>query len=190
MESRYIFSGAMITCVLFLQSATSFALILDQAQNSPVTIGDGINENRWTWQEFRPAMNNLEQIDLLLQNWNVPEGIDVSFELRRDSSILWSTSFLGNSISRSMEWFVLDTPHIALIPEETYRLCLSSPLTREQISSSINVIWWGARGDVYPRGTSSESFLDFGFRTWAVPEPATIMMFSLGGLALLKRNKR
>lgn len=188
MKSESVISRMTIACVLFFQSATSFALILDQAQDSPVTIGDGINQNRWTWQEFRPAMDNLEQVELLLENTGVPDRIDVFFELRQDSSVLWSTSFSANSISQIRGWFVLDTPHIVLIPEETYRLCLSSPLTYEQISSGINVIWWGAGDDAYPRGTSSESFFDFGFRTWAIPEPSTMMMFILGGMALLRRK--
>lgn len=190
MKKTSIFVGIMIAYGLFFQAASaSSALILDQAQDSQVTVGDGINENRWTWQEFRPTMDNLEQIDLLLSNDNVPEGIDVSFELRKDSTVLWNTSFAGNIISPSMGWFVLDTPHITLIPEETYRLYLTSPLTHEQLSSGINVIWWGAENDVYPQGDCSESFMDFGFRTWAIPEPATIMLLSLGGVVLRIRRR-
>ena len=140
-------------------------------------------------------MNNLEQIDLLLENCNVPAGINVSFELSKDFEVIWSTTFAASSITsndiwETQEWFVLDTPYIELVPEEPYHLRLTSPITLEQMEAGINVFWGGTQGNPYPRGSSDGGWFDFGFQTWAVPEPSAIMLLGLGGLFWLRTKVR
>lgn len=193
MKNKVLF----ISIAVFFQatSISSALLIVDQAQDlveQGPNVGYGINNNLWSWQEFKPAMNNLEQVDLYLEAFNIPVGRTVFFEIRNDQSTLWSTSFSANSIPSGTGWFEIDTPQVSLVPNQTYRLYLTSTLTdADWEQSNSDIIWWGIEGgDPYPIGTSSgySTDFDFGFRTWAVPEPATLLLLTLGGLMLRRRR--
>jgi len=165
-------------------------LFLDQAcEASESGAGCGVEQNLWNWQEFRPAMDNVEQVDIYFESWNVPSGVTVFFQIRDGESILWSTSFSADLIGEGMGWFEIDTPHIPLIPDHSYKLYLTSNLTFEQVLNGA-MLMWPIEDNTYSRGISSVgSNVDFNFRTWAIPEPSTVTLFTVGGLALLRKNK-
>lgn len=180
-------------CLTLIQTSTSFGLIVDQVQDSQIIFADGVNENIWEFQTFQPAMNNLKQVDFMLARYTLPSGINFSFELRKDLEVLWSTSFSANLIPQGRGWFTIETPYIILIPDETYGLYLTSNITREQMDQGINIDWWGNNKNPYLRGYAGPwpglNNCDFGFRTWAIPEPATILILAFGGM-LLKSKKQ
>jgi len=149
----------LISMAVFFQAASiSSAFVINQAQDmvgkGPAeTVGIGINQNLWSWQEFKPTMNNLEQVGLYLGTYDLPEGIIVSFEIR---------------------------------------MYLTSTLTWEQVEANSDIIWWGTEGDPYPRGIASkvsEPPFDFGFRTWAVTEPTTLLMLDLDTVMVRRRRQ-
>jgi len=182
----------LISILLFFQaSSASFAvLVLDQANEPELSLGIGITQVKWEWQEFRPTMNNLEQVDFFIYNYLIPPEEVVFFRITDDSSTtLWSTSFPADIIPKNPQWFVLDTPHIPLIPEKTYRLCLTSTVSKHGPDPS-GIIWWGKTGNLYSRGNSSVTRhpgFDFGFRTWAIPEPTTLFLLGLGAVMLRRK---
>ena len=79
-------------------------------------------------------MDNLEQVDVWLLNLYVPSTVTVSFQVRnRDGrTLLWGTSFSADLIG-GMGWFEIDIPQISLVPNDLYRLYLTSNLTHEQV---------------------------------------------------------
>jgi hypothetical protein len=185
-----------IAAVLQLTSASFAALQLDQANDndSIFTMGFGTRRNsKWAWQQFRPTMNNIEQVDIYLDNWNVPTGKVVSFAVQKDDgTTLWSTSFSSNIVPQT-DWLSIDTPHISLVPENTYRLALTTNITRSE-TSSYDIIWLGTEtGNLYDRGDSrfetNYPGFDYGFRTWATPEPATLLFLAIGAVMLRKKIK-
>ena len=180
---------ALILVVLFACSSMSYGdLILDQACEDMGAVASGLERNWWSWQEFRPTMDNLEQVDFYLENLMVPSSVTVSFQVRGGGTVLWGTSFSADLIG-GMGWFEIDTPQISLVPGDSYRLYLTSDLTYEQIIGGANLIWSAVENDPYSRGISSwESDIDYNFRTWAVPEPMTILLLGFGSLALRKKK--
>jgi len=180
---------ALILVVLFACSSMSYGdLILDQACEDMGAVASGLERNWWSWQEFRPTMDNLEQVDFYLENLMVPSSVTVSFQVRGGGTVLWGTSFSADLIG-GMGWFEIDTPQISLVPDNSYRLYLTSDLTYEQIIGGANLIWSAVENDPYSRGISSwESDIDYNFRTWAVPEPMTILLLGFGSLALRKKK--
>ena len=165
-------------------------LFLDQScEASELGAGYGVEQNLWSWQEFRPAMDNVEQVDFYFESWNVPSGVTVFFQIRDGRSILWSTSFSADLIGEGMGWFEIDTPYIPLIPDHSYKLYLTSNLTFEQVWNGA-MLMWPIEDNTYSRGISSVgSDVDFNFRTWAIPEPAALSLLAFGGLALLRKRK-
>jgi len=176
-------------------SISSGDLLLDQSNDNDrfFTLGFGTWEGNWAWQQFRPTMNNLQQVEIFLDNWNVPEGKVVFFEVQEDDgTTLWNTSFSADIIPEN-NWLILDTPYISLVPEETYRLCLTTNILQGE-TSTFDVIWLGTEsGNLYNRGDSWQESnfpgFDYGFRTWAVPEPATLLLLGLGVVMLRKKDK-
>jgi hypothetical protein len=179
--------------VLFQATSISFGngdLLLDQANTFELDAGAFLFKDHWVWQEFRPTMNNLEQVDFFFDAWSAPDGEVVTFELRdNNDTTSWSTSF-SSDVLPSWGWFVLDTPHIPLVPEATYLLYLTSSTPYNDYGAMPN--WCGTIGDLYTRGDGwwpyPEEKIDYNFRTWAIPEPAAVLLFGLGGLALLRKR--
>jgi len=179
----------LILVFSFACSSISYGdLILDQACENMGLVGSGLSRNWWAWQEFQPTMDNLEQVDLYLENMTIPSGVTVSFQVRDDATVLWDTSFSADLIS-GMGWFEIDTPHVSLVPDNSYRLYITTDLTYEQVMGGADLVWWAAENDPYSRGISSwDSDIDFNFRTWAVPEPVTILLLGFGSLLLRKKK--
>lgn len=180
--------GLIVVFSFACSSMGSGDLVLDQACEDMGLVGLGVERTWWNWQSFQPTMDNLEQVDLYLENIMVPSSVTVSFQVRDGGTVLWDTSFSADLIV-GMGWFEIDTPQISLVPDHTYKLYITSDLTYEQIMDGANLIWDAVENDPYSRGTSSwESDIDFNFRTWAVPEPVTILLLSFGSLVLRKKK--
>ncbi len=180
--------GLMLVFSFICPSISYGVLILDQACEHMWDVGLGLERNWWVWQEFRPTMDNLEQVDVYLDNVMVPSTVTVSFQVRDGGTVLWGTSFSADLID-GLGWFEIDTPQISLVPDNSYRLYLTSDLTYEQIMGGAGLSWEAAQNDPYSRGISSwDSDIDFAFHTWAVPEPGTILLLSFGSLALRKKR--
>ena len=180
----------LILVLSFACSSMSYGdLILDQACEHMWEVGLGLERNWWVWQEFRPTMDNLEQVDVYLISVMVPSTVTVSFQVRDGGTVLWGTSFSADLIGE-MGWFEIDTPQISLVPDDSYRLYLTSDLTYEQILGGAGLSLEAAENDPYSRGISSwSSDIDFAFFTWAVPEPVTIALLALGGLAVVRKRR-
>jgi hypothetical protein len=187
---KYRVLGLILVFSLACSSMSYGDLVLDQASEVMWDVGAGLERNWWVWQEFRPTMDNLEQVDVYLMNAFVPSTVTVSFQVRDGGTVLWGTSFSADLIS-GVDWFEIDTPQISLVPDDSYRLYLTSDLTYEQILGGAGLSWEAARNDPYSRGISSwESDIDFAFHTWAVPEPMTILLLSFGSLTLLRKHRK
>jgi hypothetical protein len=180
---------ALILVLSFACSSMSYGvLVMDQACEDMGLLGGGVEQDLWVWQEFRPTMDNLEQVDFFLENVLVPSTVTVSFQVRDGGTVLWGTSFSADLISWG--WFEIDTPQISLVPDDSYRLYLTSDLTYQQILGGASLIWDAVENDPYSRGISIwGSDIDYNFRTWAVPEPMTIALLAFGGLAVLRKRR-
>ena len=185
---KYRILGLILVLSFACRSMSYGDLILDQACEHMWDVALGLERNWWVWQEFRPTMDNLEQVDVYLCNVMVPSTVTVTFQVRDGATVLWGTSFSADLIG-GMGWFEIDTPHISLVPDNSYRLYLTSDLTYEQILAGAGLSWEAARNDPYSRGISSwDSDIDFAFHSWAVPEPVTILLLGFGSLLLRKKK--
>ena len=166
---KFLFSVA--TFVISL--STVQAKQLDQAQPGPRDYGYWFERDVVRWQEFRPALSILEQIDILLCRQGSPG--DVVVELRDSiNKVLWSTTIPQSSIPPTMgqgTWIAMTIPEVNLTIDESYYIYVRS--TQPSPEPANRYFWGGVIDSAYTRGTSSIEVLpdyDFCFRTWGSPK--------------------
>ena len=161
-------------------------------------------------QEFTPTMDSIVAVELAISAdyLNMNPG-----EIQPITVIIRENVINGNALTTSTILSVVDDDFIELLSNDPYFVWLYFdfgeeisviPDSRYVIEVSMPELgalnWmWDAWEDTYNVGipgyriTSGERQetgypTSFGFRTYAIPEPATIALLSLGGLLLRKRK--
>ena len=114
------------------------------------------------WQEFKPEMNNLVQLDV-----NIAQSCDdcpkLKIEIVDGAIALFTETLAANEIPYGppCNWITISVPKIDLVIGNIYEIQLS-------YTGGAEYYWAGATGNPYINGTSSVgSQWDFCFRTWA-----------------------
>jgi hypothetical protein len=177
--------------------SVSPADVIDQRWERPQSSYDwfsaSIRNNYPIGQEFTAGMNNITGVELSLRDCNFPSGTaTVDVFVREDSiqgSILASESRTFDILEDEWVYFGFG----GVIP-----LTIGSRYVIEATIPSGSDYWcWNAWEDADGIGLPgrlicSGQFLEpgyaFGFRTYAVPEPWTILLLGLGTILLRKRK--
>jgi hypothetical protein len=123
------------------------------------------------WQEFRPSTSKLARVAIRFFKVGYSGDLFVSIK-DSNGNILWSNLVAVDQIPVQLSWLAVPIePTLILVPEEPYRICLST--TVEPLDDSNVYYWEGDIGGNYVRGTSdvaeSGSYpeYDFRFRTYS-----------------------
>lgn len=142
-------------------------------------------------QEFVPSLSGLVGLDLMLVRINPDSGgiiekadLEVSIhEDTIDGAII--TQGIIEAIWPSKTWMHVDFSETTLDIGRTYVIKVYEPV--------MSTFAWVSGGDYEPGAAYFEGVLDLSvdmnFRTYAVPEPVTLSLLSVGALALLRRKK-
>ena len=195
------------TAILFSLFVTTFDLsksygdVIDQRweiPNSPYAWEScSIKNNSPIGQEFTSGMNNITGVELSIRDAYPPSGIaTVDVTIRNDTiqgPILASGTNTFTSTSDKWLWLYFDFG--GSVP-----LSVGNRYVIEASMSSGSEFWcWNAWKDADGIGLPGRlirdgEFLDkgyaFGFRTYAIPEPGTILLLGIGAAIANKKAKR
>ena len=189
--------SVVIVCVVILSStSTSYASIIDQQQPGPRNYGFWFEKDIVRWQEFTPEMSVLDKIELNIIRWGDPGDIIIEI-CEQNENVLYSQIVRETNIPRhnaydyTSDWISIDIPEIDLSINTPYLLKVNS--TEASLTVDDRYFWSGVTNSEYTRGISSVESAwqdyDFCFKTYAVPEPATLSLVGLGSLICLKKRK-
>lgn len=185
--------------ILIFTAGLSYGDVIDQEWKRPSTgdetrISFSIANNAPIGQEFTPEMDNITGVDLSLKDFRDPLGTDdttIEVRIREetiDGVIIASGITTFTTVVRTWMHFDLDGP-VPLIPGNLYVI--------EAVMLVGSEFWtwhsWadtdglGLPGRLIASGVFAEPDNAFGFRTYAVPEPGTILLLGFGALLLRKK---
>jgi len=189
--------SAMIGYIVILNCANiSYASIIDQQQPGPRNYGFWFEKDITRWQEFTPTMTVLDKIELNITRWGDPGNVIVEI-CEQQGNILYSQIVQEENIPKddtydyTSNWISIDIPEISLNINIPYLIKVNS----SEASSTVEnrYFWGGVTNSEYTRGISSVENswqdYDFCFKTYATPEPATLITFGLGSFVCLRKRK-
>ena len=154
-------------------------------------------------QEFTPTLDNIAAIDLPINlGWAHPRGSNGPITVSvRDGTITGNILGAASATPKlpytvANLWVRFDfTEAIPLVPGNLYVIQASAGSPSEFVNWGW-IGWYPVQPDEIPgrpiaNGNVSQGPYPtpFGFRTYAVPEPALAMLLAFGGLTLLRRRR-
>jgi len=180
----------LAVCLLWCAAAPA-TLVLDQSQTE-VTYGFAMGSGSTRWQEFTPTYDTIAQIDVLIQRGSEGAYGDIEIALTDNAgTTLWSDTIANASIPVLQNWIsvTVDGP-VSLVPGQVYKIEMDGVWDAWPQGEAL--AWMGKTESSYDRGVSDPAYAwdgyDYGFQTWAVPEPTTLLLVGLG--AVILRRKR
>ena len=161
--------------------------IVDQEQTSDTAFMARFSQTDLA-QSFMQAADNINGADVKLQPGQGGQGditIDLYDALPNQGGNLMAT---GTDFGVNPgEWAEVRWAVEPITPETTYYLVFTSTDGAMGLTGDTNNPY--PRGNVFanPGYTPFPNF-DYTFRTYTIPEPATLSLLALGGLALLRRR--
>jgi hypothetical protein len=195
----------LITAVSFALFITAFGLntswgdVIDQQWERPSASYDYVN---WSilngspiGQEYTAGMNNITGVELSISDSYPPSGIAAIDVKIRDDTIQGPVLASGTTTFKTVpdEWLYVDFGG-------SFSLTEGNRYVIEVFMPSGSQYWsWNSWNDADGIGLPGRQIINgnpytydnkaFGFRTYAVPEPATLLLLGLGGLALLRKYR-
>jgi hypothetical protein len=209
MGERRVYGGPcslFIKAVLFALLITAFGLnkswgdVIDQRWEEPVSSHDrsswSIKNNAPIGQEYNAGMNNITAVELSITDFGDPPSGIATIDVKiRDDTIQGDILASGSATFETVpdEWVYVDFGGVLpLTAGNRYVIEVSMPSGSEYWS-------WNSWDDADGIGLPGRQIIQgniytsenmaFGFRTYAVPEPATLLLLGLGGFVLLRKKR-
>jgi hypothetical protein len=130
-RSRNLLAG--FTLLILVLSSFGFAkegsaddLTLDQAQER-IGYGFWFDETDVRWQEFKPTLSTLSQVDLYIAKNGRPGNMRVAVK-DSEKNVIWETTVSPGFIPASGWVEIVVAPSAPLTPEQSYYIYVSSDL--------------------------------------------------------------
>jgi len=200
-----------------MRSQIISALILINALLTTNVLGDYIIDQHWEkpgsphneegrsilnqsplGQEFTPEADIITVVEIAIDDVDLPsETVSITTKIRDNTitgPIVASATLTLESPSDVVNWWHFDFgEEIVVTAGNRYVIDVSIPMGSARWSwqawEDSDGIGIPGRRIVSGNYLSETDNLAFGFRTYTVPEPATLFLFGLGGLGLLRKRR-